>query len=233
MKRLIAPLILGVGGIAILISLGTWQLRRLEWKEGILAEIEARIAADPVILPTEAWPETDRYLPVTFTGQYQGADQGPAKVLRVLASRKQIGAGYRLITAAQGGDRRILVDLGFVQLADAIPALPNGPVQLTGNLHWPDETDKYTPAPERDKDLWFARDVGAMAAELNTEPVMLVLRQTDYDSGAIIPVAVGTEGIPNDHRGYAITWFSLAFIWLVMTGYLLYRIRKTDKGEAI
>ena len=44
MKRLIAPLILGVGGIAILISLGTWQLRRLEWKEGILAEIEARIA---------------------------------------------------------------------------------------------------------------------------------------------------------------------------------------------
>jgi surfeit locus 1 family protein len=72
-----------------------------------------------------------------------------------------------------------------------------------------------------------------MSAELNTEPVMLVLRQTDYDSGAIIPIAVGAEGIPNDHRGYAITWFSLAFIWLVMTGYLLYRIRKTDKGEAI
>ena len=33
MKRYIFPLILGLGGCAILLSLGFWQLRRLEWKE--------------------------------------------------------------------------------------------------------------------------------------------------------------------------------------------------------
>jgi surfeit locus 1 family protein len=34
-----------------------------------------------------------------------------------------------------------------------------------------------------------------------------------------------TANIPNDHMNYAITWFSLALIWLGMSGYFLYRSR--------
>ena len=32
--------------------------------------------------------------------------------------------------------------------------------------------------------------------------------------------------IPNDHLEYAITWFGLAAVWAVMTGYLLWRIKR-------
>jgi surfeit locus 1 family protein len=44
--------------------------------------------------------------------------------------------------------------------------------------------------------------------------------------GAIEPMPVDTSGIPNDHMNYAITWFSLAAVWLGMTAYLLWRIRQ-------
>ena len=50
-KRAIAPIVIGVIGTAILLMLGAWQVQRLSWKEGLIAGIEARMAADPVPLP--------------------------------------------------------------------------------------------------------------------------------------------------------------------------------------
>jgi surfeit locus 1 family protein len=63
-----------------------------------------------------------------------------------------------------------------------------------------------------------------MAAALGTEPVMLVAAASD-DPEAPLPLPV-TANLRNDHLGYAITWFALAIVWSVMTGYLLYRIKR-------
>ena len=42
-RRTIFILIIGLAGIAVLLSLGIWQVQRPAWKEGILAEIDAKI----------------------------------------------------------------------------------------------------------------------------------------------------------------------------------------------
>ena len=63
-----------------------------------------------------------------------------------------------------------------------------------------------------------------MAEALETEPVMLVTATSD-DPDAPLPLPV-TVNIPNDHLQYAITWFALAVVWAVMTGYLLWRIKR-------
>jgi surfeit locus 1 family protein len=47
-RRMILPLLFGLVGCAILIGLGTWQLQRLAWKQGILAQISARLNDTPV-----------------------------------------------------------------------------------------------------------------------------------------------------------------------------------------
>lgn len=216
---------MGIGGVAILVSLGMWQVQRLAWKEGILAEIEARIAADPVALPASVDPVADEYLPVEVTGQF--GESG----LRVLASRKQIGAGHRLIQVFETGERRIMIDRGFLKLNDTAPPLPEGEVTITGNLAWPEETDGFTPEPDEATNQWFAREVPDMAAALDTEPLLIVVRSLSYDAGPVDPMPVSTAPIPNDHREYAITWFSLAAIWLAMTLYLLYRTGRPQKGE--
>ncbi|EAQ02874.1 Surf1 protein [Pseudooceanicola batsensis HTCC2597] len=216
-KKLIGPLIFGIGGCAVLVSLGLWQVERLQWKQEMLAGIESRIAAMPGPLPTVAVPGTDQYLPVEVTGRF--GETG----LRVLASRKHSGAGHRLIQRFETGERSILVDRGFLPQPDEAPELPAGEVTIRGNLLWPDETDGFTPSPDLAGGLWFARDVPEMASALGTEPVLVVIRDPGFDDGAVDPMPVSSEGIPNDHREYAITWFSLAAIWLAMTGYLFYR----------
>jgi len=218
-RRMIVPLLIGLLGGAILISLGIWQVNRLHWKQGVLADIAARIVAAPVALPASPDPQADRYLPVTVTGRFTGDH------LDVLVSRKQIGAGVRVIEAFETQDgRRILVDRGFV--TDGARANPreSGAATVEGNLHWPDETDSYTPPPDPKTGLWFARDVAAMAQALDTEPTFIVARRPT--GGEIEPMPVDTSGIPNDHMNYAITWFSLAAVWLGMTAYLLWRIRQ-------
>jgi surfeit locus 1 family protein len=218
-RRMIAPLMFGLVGAGILIGLGLWQMQRLAWKEGILAEIAARLNNTPVPLPAAPDPATDLYLPVQVTGRFLDED------LDVLASRKEIGAGFRVIAAYETTEgRRILIDRGFV--TDEARGLPRmaGPATVTGTLHWPRETDGYTPPPDPVTGMWFARDVPAMADVLRTEPVLVVARSDTGDG--IEPMPVGTEGIPNDHLQYAITWFSLAVVWLGMTGLLLWRIRR-------
>lgn len=220
-RRFLVALIFGLAGAAILIGLGIWQMQRLAWKEAILAEITARIAAEPVALPPPPVTETEalRYLPVTVSGRFTG------EALRVLVSRKEQGPGVRVIEVLETPDgRRVMVDRGFLPDARKDEPLTASQIALTGNLHWPDEVDSFTPPPDPKAGLWFARDVPAMAAALNAEPV-LVIAKTDTGDG-IEPMPADTSGIPNDHLGYAIQWFGMATVWLGMTAYLLWRIRR-------
>lgn len=209
----------------MLISLGVWQVQRLAWKEGVLTGIEKRIAAEPVSMPENPNPDADQYLPVRITGML---GQPP---LRVLVSRKQIGAGYRLITTLSTDKRTILVDLGFIKVDQPIPAFTDAPVTVTGNLNWPDDRNGSTPENDVAGNIWFARDVDEMAGMLGAEPVLLVLRHTSETDPVATPLPVDTAAIPNDHLSYAITWFSLAAIWLVMTGYFLWRTTRKPKGD--
>ncbi|WP_284163545.1 SURF1 family protein [Frigidibacter sp. SD6-1] len=229
MRRLAFPLILGLVGVAILLSLGTWQLRRLAWKETVIADIEARITASPVELPPAPAldPERDRYLPVRVTGRTTGDE------VRVLSGKKDIGGGYEIIATFETEDgRRILLDRGFVPEAGRDASRPPVALAVTGNLHWPAEADGYTPAPDPANRLWFARDVATMSENLKTEPVLVVLRTAEGDAQSIVPVPVDTSGIPNDHLNYAITWFSLAGVWVAMSGYLIWRTARTrDIGQ--
>lgn len=222
LKRMIVPLILGLGGGAILLSLGFWQLQRLHWKQGVLAGIEARIGATPVALPAAPKDPGDRYLPVQVSGRFTGEE------IDVLSSLKQIGAGYRVIGLfeTQAG-RRIMVDRGFIPETARDAPRPAKPAEVTGNLHWPQEVDGYTPAPDLERRLFFARDVAQMAGALQAEPVLVVARSDTGDG--VLPVPIGPEGIVNNHLNYAITWFLMAAAWLGMTLLLLWRIRQRQE----
>ncbi|GGH32192.1 surfeit locus 1 family protein [Cribrihabitans marinus] len=221
-RRLLFVLTFGLVGLAVLLGLGIWQVQRLAWKEALLAEIDARIAAAPVALPVDPDPDTDRYLPVRAEGTF---DRGE---VHVLVSVKRVGPGYRIIAPFRTGGRRILVDRGFVPTEAKDAPRATGPIQVTGNLHWPDEIDGYTPEPDKDGNIWFARDVPALAEALDTEPVLLIARTpTDPD---VTPLPVDSAGIPNDHLHYAITWFGLAAVWAAMTVYFLRRGRSRSES---
>jgi len=226
MTRTLLFLVFGLAGIAVLVSLGVWQVQRLAWKEGVLAEIDTRIAADPVALPATGGPDKDKYPPVEMTRQFGSG------MLRVLVSQKRVGAGYRLITPFEADGRTVLVDRGFIRVSQDLPPAPAGQVTVTGNLHWPDDRNSSTPENDIEGNTWFARDIDQMADILSTEPLLVVAKELSQSSGAVTPLPVDSSAIPNDHLQYAVTWFGLAAIWTIMMLYFVYRLRNPAKGQA-
>lgn len=219
MRQTIA-IILSLAVLALFIALGTWQLQRLQWKEALIAEIEAKIGAVPTDLPKAIDPVKDKYLPVVVSGVFDAGG------VFVLGSNRDVGAGHRVVSAfATPEGRRILVDRGFVSVQAGRPELfASAPMTVTGNLHWPDERDSYTPEDDLSENTWFARDVDKLAQKLNTEPVLVVART--QTNPTIKPMPVTTAGIPNRHLEYVGTWFLLAATWVVMTGFALWRMKR-------
>lgn len=218
-RRIITVVLFGVFGVAILMSLGIWQVYRLGEKEALIARIEARLAAAPVPLPAQPEREEDALLHVTISGEI-GAEE-----LHVLGSFRPSGPGYRVISPFTLTDgRRVLLDLGFVPEAlkaqETRPQLAEiGAVQVTGALLWPRETDSFTPEPDLGRNIWFAREVDSMAPALKTEPVLVVAEENPWGEWPrALPPGVD---LPNRHLEYATTWFGIAFAWGMMTVVLL------------
>jgi len=221
-RRMIAPLLFGVIGVAILLALGTWQVQRLQWKTAILDQVAERLARDPVDMPQEPDPERDRYRLIRAEGRILPGELHVYIPAPPGASEK---VGYRVIVPLELTDgRRILLDRGFIPESQKEAGRHTGAITVEGALDWPRETDSYTSEPDRGKNIWFARDVTLMAQALETDPVMLVTAASD-DAAQPWPLPV-TVNIRNNHLEYAITWFSLALVWTMMTLYLLWRIRR-------
>ncbi|MHA3916087.1 SURF1 family protein [Halovulum sp. GXIMD14793] len=217
MRRYIFVLIFGLGGFAVLANLSLWQLRRLAVSNDRIAAITAQMQDPPQALPETPVPDTHRYLGVTAAGVIGD------KEFHVLTATPR-GAAYRIVVPFQTGDRLILLDRGLVPEADRTAARYTGPVTATGNLDWPREVDGFTPDPDLETGLWFAREVPAMAEVWGTEPVMIVASQpTGTPSPKPMPV---TPRAKVNHLSYAITWALMGAVWLAMTGLLVLRIRR-------
>lgn len=224
MKRTIAALIFALVGAVTLVSLGVWQLQRLHWKEGVLAEIDATISGDPIPLPQSPTEESHRYAPVDLTGQIL-----PGEV-HVLVSTRDQGAGFRVIAPFETNGRRVLLDRGYIRL-DAKPSPRRiGEVQVQANLHWPDDRNGATPENDVAGNTWFARDIPDLAKALNTEPILLVARSETPADPRILPIAVDSSNIRNDHLSYAVQWFLLALVWILMFGAFIWRQRKSKEA---
>ena len=219
MRRFWFIIFIGFAGTACLLYLGKWQIDRLYWKVDVLKKIDQKIAAAPVLLPAEPSESVHKYLSVEISGQFL------QESIRVLASKKRYGAGYRIIHVFRTNGRRLLVDLGFVGLETDYDIDLSSDISLVGNLHWPDELDNFTPEPDLENNIWFARDVERVASALQTEPILIILKDSTLKDKNINPMPIDTTHIPNDHLQYAITWFSLAIIWALMSFLFIWTTR--------
>jgi surfeit locus 1 family protein len=198
-------------GMAILLTLGTWQLQRLKWKEDLMAHIERLQGAVPVPLAMVAdRPAED----LDFTKvrlDCPGLEAAPTiRLYAVEAGR----SGSRFITACRLGARSVLVDRGFAPDETAAP--PGRPVltePVLGVLRVPSGANGFTPPNDVAANRWYWRDIPAMAAALRAPapmPVMLMLESPAPLNGAYPrPAPLPTE-ISNRHLEYALTWYGLA-----------------------
>jgi surfeit locus 1 family protein len=233
-ERVAAPLFAGVKPVslagvticlAILLSLGVWQVKRLAWKEGVLARIAALQIAPPEPLDVVLNRLGGRGEVDFVRVQTSCATLQQTPTIRLYSILDGV-MGYRLITACPiqiGAYRSLLVDRGFVPSegvgqVQAGAEAPGGPVDglVVGVLRRPERanwmTPVNTPAAPGQVRVWRSRDLPAMAAALNAPdpaPVFLMLERPAAPRPGPQPAAIPTN-IPNNHLGYALTWFGLA-----------------------
>ena len=220
MRALAAPAIATLVGIALLIGLGVWQLKRLAWKEGLIAAVEERVLAPAVDIPSPGdWPKLNprdyEYRHVRVFGVYDLAHQ--ALVFRALSSPRGRygGPGYLVMTPLRLADgETVLVNRGFVpeERKEAANDGPAGPTEITGLMRASEDRTWFTPADDPARGQWFTRDVEPIAQALNVGPHAPF--SIDADANAD-PAALPEGGetileFPNNHLSYAMTWFGMA-----------------------
>jgi Uncharacterized conserved protein len=201
-------------GVAALMTLGVWQVKRLAWKEGLIAASEAAAQQPPVsmtALPTLPEPEFRR---VVLDCDFQDR---PYVELHSIHDGEP---GVRLISSCDGW----LVDLGFVsetisarpaRMAAAVPA-------ITAQVRRVPVPNVFAPPPEGN--LFFARDNAAMMQALGqtgpVRPYVLFAESSAWPQWQAIRPGPPPVAFSNNHLGYALTWFGLAAalgaMWVAM-----------------
>lgn len=216
---------------AVLIALGTWQIERKAWKEGLIAALTERLAAPPAALPPPAmWPRldpaSDEYRRVTFTATFDHAKE--ALVYAAASSfRPDVaggGPGYWIFAPARLPDGGfVIVNRGFVPEArkDAASRTAGqiaGPVEIVGVMRWPDARHWFSPADDPQHNMWFTRDPLAIAAAKGLGPVapFYVEQESPAPPGSLPQPGKLVVQLRNEHLQYAVTWYSLALVLVVV-----------------
>jgi surfeit locus 1 family protein len=222
-QSLFAALALG-----LLLTLGVWQLRRLEWKESLIARLETRTRAAPVDIPPPSdWSgprgEDYDYRHVRAEGRFDLASS--AKVFTPApAGTTAGGAGFFVLMPFRlAGGGVVLVNRGFAAQSltgtEAWRQKPNETAQIKGWLRAPQSRNPFTPADDPAAGQWFTSDPIKIAATLGlVDAAPFVLQQEDQaglDDGLFRTVPDAAD-IPNNHLSYAVTWMGLAAALLVV-----------------
>jgi surfeit locus 1 family protein len=213
--------------LAVLIGLGVWQLKRLAWKEGLIAQIQARSTGEPIKLADAlAMARKGRdpsYYRVRVDGRFHHAKE------LYLYSTSNERVGWEVITPLETADGdMVLVDRGFVpdELKDP-SSRALGEVEtvvtVTGIVRKPETQGLFMPDNEPAANRWFWRDLQGMARSnfpsgtIQVAPFFLEAEKSDVPGGWPEGGQSRLE-LPNNHLHYAITWFLMALAQLVIYG---------------
>ena len=218
------PYFFGILGVLILAGLGIWQVQRLAWKNNLIREISESLGTPPISVVPNEINIGSQYLSVSANGKFL------EKELHVLHSLKPYGPGFKVIKPFKlSSNEIILVDLGFVEEKNKAKERIFTDETIKGNIFFPNETDFFTPDPNLDRNIWFARSLDSMANYLGTMPILLVLSNS-VDRGVITTPL--RANLVNNHLQYAVTWFSMAVTWVFMSFYLIIRVTKRYKHDS-
>ncbi|MGH6737218.1 MAG: SURF1 family protein [Methyloceanibacter sp.] len=237
---LIRLTIFALAALALLIGLGVWQLERLEWKEALIARIEARANAKPMRLDRAialaGQGGNMSYHRVRAEGRFHHAREQYLYALSL--DGKQ---GWHVVTPLETVDGTVvLVDRGFVPDALRDPSSRAlGQIQevvtVTGLVRTPESPSLFIPDNEPDKNIWFTRDLPGMARAMfpsgtvEVAPFFLEAEASEVPGGW--PEGGQTRlKLVNNHLQYALTWLGLAVCLIAVYGVYVWGAYRGDRS---
>ncbi|MDQ0133075.1 surfeit locus 1 family protein [Neorhizobium galegae] len=235
--RVIATAAVVLAALAILLSLGTWQVERLHWKEGLLADIAERRAAAPVALSDiEAIRKSGgdiEYRRVSVTGKFDHARE------RHFFATFNGQTGFYVYTPMTLADGRVLfVNRGFVPYEMKDPKTRAageavGQQTVTGyaRVRLGEKPSSIVPNNDAAKNIFYWKDLDAMASTTGIDPAGVVQFFVDADASVVNPGGWPKGGVtqfdlPNSHLQYAVTWYGLAAALIAVVIGMIFRRKR-------
>jgi len=199
---------------AALMSLGVWQVERLHWKLGLIAEVNRNLAAAPLSLDAaRALGAKAQYRRVALSGRFDNAHES-----YVFTTGPDGTPVYHVVTPLLlAGGLALMVDRGYVPSTLLDPKTRvageiEGTRQIVGVWRMPDAPGPFTPPPDLGKRVWYAREVTAMARLSDVRLAAPVIVEADAapNPGGWPKGGQTVVHFRNEHLQYAITWFALA-----------------------
>ncbi|MEM6713244.1 MAG: SURF1 family protein [Pseudomonadota bacterium] len=222
-------LIIAAVVLMTMLSLGVWQVQRLQWKVDLIETVEARAFGEPVDAPFGAVTEDDHaYLRVvTEDGVFMHDQTQRVKALT------ELGAGSWLMTPLQTDTRIVWINRGFVPAGSREDdwAQPNGSVSITGLLRMTEPNGTLLEKNDPNEGRWFSRDVVALSAAAGLGRTAKYFVDADHMGGDESWPRGGLTQVNfrNSHLSYALTWFAMAALFL---GGMIYVIRDRMRHRA-
>lgn len=219
------PTVITIAGLILLLSLGTWQMNRLEWKRSIIKEINENSALPPIDLTSGAGDiEKYKYRRIKVRGEFLHDKE----IHLFMGPKAERGRpGYDILTPLKTDEGEyVLIDRGWVNSDIKSPdnrpeTLVKGPVEIEGVIHMGESPGRFTPENDVAKNLWFWIDLDKIENYAGINLQNFYVRALKKDKKNVYPIASDEFiKVRNDHLQYAITWYSLAIILLVI--YFLY-----------
>ena len=242
LRLYLIPTLICLPVFTFLLSLGNWQMERLTWKKSLIEVIEARLAAPLQNIPESGeWKNLSSddyvYQPVFLKGVF---DHQAEQFWFV--HHEKFGPGYQVITPfVIGGERIVMVNRGYIPASQQAPVTRqdgqiSGEVRLEGLMVWPGERNIFEPPNEPDNNLWFVKDINAMAKNAGYEDNSWLIAPFFVDSletpENVYPVQAPIGGqtrvnLPNRHLEYVVTWYGLALALVIV--YVQWLIKQTNR----
>ena len=224
----------------VCVWLGTWQMQRLAEKEALISAVATRLDADPIPVPPSAeWPNLDlaalNFQPVSLTGAFRYNQTVTVFTSLADARGPASGPGYWVVTPfvlADGGT--VFVNRGFIPQDFQEAAVTDGEgddsqVTISGLLRPAEATGFMTPEPNMSDRIEWVRDPARLANMVDPAMAPFAPFYVDLPAGPAGELPQGGETVvefPNNHLGYAYTWFGFAIVAVVMLGFWLWRQRR-------
>src|SRR5271170_3775726 len=231
-RPLFWPTVFSLPMLLICLALGAWQVERLFWKQDLIAQREAAVAAAPADVPKTLAEKSDMEF-------HHVSDEGVflnGKEIFLGATSEAGGQGYQVLTPLlEPGGRLAFVNRGYIpaELRDPAKRAAGqiaGTVRVDGLLRLPPDgrPNWFLPDNRPDLNYWFWVDLPAMAAADKLDRVAPVYVDADAtpNPGGWPQGGVTRLELPNNHLQYAITWFSLAVAMIVI--YVLFHRRTAE-----
>ncbi len=215
LRRLLVPTLTVTVAVLILLGLGTWQVKRLQWKLGVLAQIDAGERAAPAPLGADPAP----YSKVALTGRFrfdkaalygsEVREVGPAAVL----------GAQQIVPLERAGAPPVLVDRGWVPQPSRVAAeQPAGETTVVGYVRPSETANWFTPAPDLAERRFYVLDTQAIGLALGLpSPAPFVIVALGSVAPGIYPIpAQHLPRPPNNHLSYVFTWYGLALACVIV-----------------